>query len=115
MQMHDRQDEDLLFIDCEEDSVRETSRHRASRFAVNDRELKRVIFDSLQQQVHILDELDAESSPFRFVPRGCFINVNFGLNSQNKSATHSLQVEYFSRRRARTSFQGTVSSGLASC
>lgn len=88
--MHDSQNEDLLVVNCEENSVWEASRHRASRFAVHDRELKRVIFDSLKQEVHILDEPNTESSLLRLVPGRCFVDVDLGLNSQNKSATHSL-------------------------
>jgi len=90
VQMHNRQNKDLLLVNREEDSIWEGSRHRTSRIAVNDRELERVIFDPLEQKVHILDELDAESSLLRLVPGGGFVDVDLGLNSQNKSATHSL-------------------------
>lgn len=90
MQMHDCQNEDFLIVDCEKDTVWETSQHAASRLLMNDRELKGILFDSFKKNVQILDEPKTQSGALGLIPSGGFVDVGLCLNPQDKSATHSL-------------------------
>jgi len=113
MQMNDGHYENLVVIDGKEDAVWEPREEPASCLLMDDWKLKWILLDSFEKYVQIMEKPNAQSSALALVSGNSFVNVDLGLAQKDQSTTH-LVVEYFSRSRARTSSQGTVSSGFAS-